>query len=106
MVSDWLKQENCVKSQPNNSRKSFMYFITVGLPTDQTCKMKYQVSIVINFHNDQINVKYLSRVMRKPGFCLCENKDADQLCSNDQRLCFHYTDRRIPLLLISRILGI
>ena len=33
--------------------------------------------------------------MRKPDFCICENKDADQLGGNreaDQRLCFHYTD--------------
>ena len=33
----------------------------------------------------------MSRVMRKPAFCLCENKDADQLRGNreaDQRLCF------------------
>ena len=39
--------------------------------------------------------------MRKPGFCICENKDADQLRGNreaDQRLCFHYTDTTIPLL--------
>ena len=51
---------------------------------------------------------YTSRVMRKPDFCICENKDADQLrgnceankdadqlrgnCEADQRLCFHYTD--------------
>ena len=37
----------------------------------------------------------LSHVMRKPDFCLCENKDADPLCSNctaDQRLCFRHTD--------------
>ena len=36
--------------------------------------------------------------MRKPDFCLCENKGADQLCSNceaDQRLCFRYTDSTI-----------
>ena len=29
--------------------------------------------------------------MRKPAFCICENKDADQLCGNriaDQRLVF------------------
>ena len=29
--------------------------------------------------------------MRKPAFCICENKGADQLCGNrtaDQRLCF------------------
>ena len=33
--------------------------------------------------------------MRKLAFCICENKDADQLRSNcpaDQRLCFCYTD--------------
>ena len=38
----------------------------------------------------------LSRVMRKPAFCICENKDADQLRVNreaDQRLCFRYIDR-------------
>ena len=32
--------------------------------------------------------------MRKPAFCICENKDADQLrsnCAADQRLCFRYT---------------
>ena len=39
--------------------------------------------------------------MRKPAFCICENKDADQLRGNreaDQRLCFRYTDSTIPLL--------
>ena len=33
----------------------------------------------------------MGRVMRKPVFCLCENKDADQLCGSrkaDQHLCF------------------
>ena len=39
--------------------------------------------------------------MRKPMFCICENKDADQLRGNreaDQRLYFHYIDSSIPLL--------
>ena len=43
----------------------------------------------------------MSRVMRKPTFCIYENKDADQLRGNrkaDQRLCFCYIDSRIPLL--------
>ena len=43
----------------------------------------------------------LSRDVRKPDFCICENKAADQLCGNrtaDQRLCFGYTDSTIPLL--------
>ena len=44
--------------------------------------------------------------MRKPAFCICENKDADQLRGNrkaDQRLCFRYTDSTIPLLPESEI---
>ena len=43
----------------------------------------------------------MSLVMRKLDFCICENKDADQLRGNreaDQRLCFRYTDSTIPLL--------
>ena len=37
--------------------------------------------------------------MRKPDFCICENKDADQLRGNreaDQRLCFRYIDTGLP----------
>ena len=44
--------------------------------------------------------------MRKPDFCLCENKGADQLRSNceaDQRLCFRYTDSTLSLLIKSQI---
>ena len=61
---------------------------------------------------------HLSHLMRKPTICIDENKDADQLrgadqlrsadqlrCNRkaDQRLCFHYSDRTIPLLLKSEI---
>ena len=48
----------------------------------------------------------MSRVMRKPTICICENKDADQLRGNreaDQRLCFRYLNSTIPLLLKSKI---
>ena len=41
--------------------------------------------------------------MRKPTFCIWENKDTDQLrgnCEADQRLCFRYIDNTIPLLAI------
>ena len=44
--------------------------------------------------------------MRKPAFCICENKDADQLRGDreaDQRLCFGYMDSAIPLLSKSEI---
>ena len=43
----------------------------------------------------------MSHVVRKPAFCICENKDADQLRGNpeaDQRLCFRYIDGTTPLL--------
>ena len=48
----------------------------------------------------------MSRDVRKPDFCICENKDADQLHGNreaDQRLCFRYMDSTIPLLSKSEI---
>ena len=44
--------------------------------------------------------------MRKSTFCICENKDADQLRGNreaDQRLCFRYIGSTIPLLSKSEI---
>ena len=39
--------------------------------------------------------------MRKPAFCICENKDADQVRGNReavQRLCFRYIDSTVPIL--------
>ena len=39
--------------------------------------------------------------MRKPAFCICENKGTDQLRgyrAADQRLCFRYMDNTILLL--------
>ena len=44
---------------------------------------------------------YMSRVIGKPVFCICENKDADQLRGNreaDQQLCFRYLASKISLL--------
>ena len=44
--------------------------------------------------------------MRKPAFCICENKDADQLRGDreaDQRFCFRYINSAIPLLSKSEI---
>ena len=44
--------------------------------------------------------------MTKPDFCICENKDADQLRGNreaDQRLCFRYMDSTIPLFSKTKI---
>ena len=49
---------------------------------------------------------HMSLVVRKTFFCICENKDADQLRGNreaDQPLCFRYIDSTIPLLSKSKI---
>ena len=54
----------------------------------------------------EIVIKHMSRVMRKRTFCICENKDADQLRGNreaDRRPCFRYMDSAIPLLSKSEI---
>ena len=48
----------------------------------------------------------MSRIMRKPDFCICKNKGADQLCGNctaGQRLSCCYIDGTIPLLPKSEI---
>ena len=44
---------------------------------------------------------HMSLVLRKPDFCICKNKDADQLrgyCKADQRLCFCYIVQSLPFL--------
>ena len=66
----------------------------------------YHAYAINVFHGCKINTFQMrdcdmSRVLRKPAFCICENKDADQLRGNreaDQRLCFRYIDSSIPLL--------
>ena len=55
---------------------------------------------------DLQSIKHMSLFVRKPAFCICENKDTDQLRGDreaDQRLCFRYTDSTIPLLPKSEI---
>ena len=45
-----------------------------------------------------LNELSMSYVMRKTAFCMCENKDTYQLCSNitaDQCPSFHYTGSKI-----------
>ena len=47
--------------------------------------------------------------MRKPAFCICKNKGADQLyvnCAADQRLCFCQIDSTIPLLFRAEVSSI
>ena len=71
----------CLKLQPSNNARYTFY---LNLIMDKNCYRKN-----------------MSRVMGKPTFCICENKDADQLRGyreTDQRLCFRYFDSTIPLL--------
>ena len=67
-----------------------MYFLTKILLCILTFDQVYPQDILISIfclpftHN-------MSRIMRKPAFCICENEGADQLHGNhaaDQRLCF------------------
>ena len=74
---------------------------------NQFCCVKYQLITAKYVYESprECNNK-MSRVVRKPAFCICENKDADQLRGNresDQRLCFCYMDSKIPLLPKSEI---
>ena len=71
--------------------------------------ISYEAALV-NAHNKSFslvnfNVFYiiiiLSRVMRKLDFCICKNKDEDQLrgySEADRRVCFSNIDSTIPLL--------
>ena len=65
------------------------------------------IVLALIFSNPKTCIKlHISRIMRKPTFCICENKDADQLRGNreaDQCLCFRYIDSTIPLLSKSKI---
>ena len=70
------------------------------------CKVEQKISLNSKILSLFIASNEMSRVMRKPTFCICENKDADQLRGNreaDQRLCFRYIDSTIPLLSKSKI---
>ena len=58
-----------------------------------------------NMYNHNIAL-YEPRREKTGYFCICENKDADQLRGNreaDQRLCFRYTNNTILLLSKSEI---
>ena len=59
------------------------------------------VTLTMLLYKQTLASLQMSRVVRNPALCICENKDADQLRGNreaDQRLCFRYIDSTIPLL--------
>ena len=63
-------------------------------------------SLTINTSSKyEMSISMMRNMMRKQIICICNNKDADQLCSNctaDQRLRFRHTGSTIPPLLISK----
>ena len=79
--------------------------------------MNTMANVKVHLRTRRGNVN-MSRVMRKPTFYICENKDADQLRGEreadqlrgdreaDQRLRFCYIDSTIPLLSKSEISSI
>ena len=101
----------------DNFKMKLMIFFLISLKTYivNTCKKQLFEAVLWSTHDICFITKirklmpypckpqffYMSLVMRKPAFCICENKDADQLRGNreaDQLLCFRYTDSTIPLL--------
>ena len=84
-------------------------------PVVVTCRRRTMITGVGNGDEVKTNITtdlegndchHMSRVLRKPDFSLCENKDADQLCSNctaDQHLCFRYLGSTIPPLPLPKI---
>ena len=80
-----------------------------GFLTMQLCMSTIMAHVRNIFDDDLGIIVYLSLVMRKPTFCISENKDADQLRGNheaDQRICFRFIDSTIPLLSKSEISSI
>ena len=70
--------------------------VSVMRHKNKDLRTKRELIVLLSF-----TCNYVSLVMGNPAFCICENKDADQLRGNheaDQRLCFRYTDSTIPQL--------
>ena len=81
-----------------------IHFVSDASNNDQGFYAKYK----------QVEGLYITIILpceprhEQTSFCICENKDADQLRGNreaDQRLCFRYFDSTTPLLLKSEILS-
>ena len=71
----------------------FSSFFSPGFAPYFRMSVKQKEYLMASFHLVS-KTPHMSRIMRKPAICICENKGADQLRSNceaDQRLCFRYT---------------
>ena len=83
-----LNRSVCVKPV----RKPHRWF------SHEAAQMKRDDLGFLNAHLIRGRFTWMSRVMRKPDFCLIENKG-----TADQRLCFRYVDITLSLLFISKI---
>ena len=82
---NWFNYTGFVQKLDNIRNQDRTYF-------DKVYDTHYQMLChSLDKHMSLVYQEQMSRIMRKPTFGICENKDADQLRSNreaDQRLCF------------------
>ena len=81
-----------------------MAYKLLGIAEAQLKTFFFHTSKLLIQHQ-QLHIIPMSHVMRKTNSCLCENKGADQLCSNctaDQHLCFCYMDSLFLLYLYTK----
>ena len=113
-IVDIIQSDIMLHSQmPYNSYQSVFLFVCLQVPHRLlTFQLTRHVEVCVlcgptpPLSELEQEVLYINLAMRKMDFCLCENKGADQLCSNctaDQRLCFRHVGSTIPLLLKSQI---
>ena len=79
--------------------------ITAHIYVDLNKHKKYFDAVLPKYVQLVLHVS-MSLVVRKTCFLHAKNKETGQLCGNreaDQRLCFRYTDSKIPLLPKSKI---
>ena len=80
--------------------------VTCACKKKDVHQLAFTTQLICPFLSTCENKAHMSCIVRKPDFCLCENKGADQLRGSreaDQRLCFRYTDSTLPLLFKSEI---
>ena len=115
LVFSWQGSYHSCNSVSGTGNEEVMNQVAMPILADSVCQTHWQdflpnTEVCAGYESggkDFCSVRFeMSLVMRKPAFCICENKDADQLHGNreaDQRLCFRFTDSTIPLLPTSEI---
>ena len=110
-VKFFILFQGCPEGWSKNPERSLCFMIVRQFADWYTARDKCgeengQLAVFTSPQDQDFFKGQMSRIVRKPDFCLDENKGADQLRGHreaDQRLCFRYTDSTIPLLLKSEI---